>query len=99
MPITLNSSFALEPSVVETCWNWCSEQAMIHQSNIDISNLGIVAVAMVALLIYNLSVEFQDELVEKLEIERSKLIFYGHVLVYFAFIILAVFLAYYAWFN
>ena len=98
LEISFNLSTTL-PEVTLTCWNWCKEQATIHQSNIDISNMGVLGVAMIALMLYNISVEFQDELVEKLELDRNKLIFAGHTLVFFAFILLSAYLGYYALFN
>ena len=97
--IILNLTTEVLPQINSTCWNWCVEQAKIHQSNIDITNLGVIGVAMLMLLLYNLSVEFQDEIVNYTELDRNSLIFYGHIIVYFTFILLASFLGYYAFFN
>lgn len=91
--------FLLSNEISTTCWNWCAEQTQIHQSNIDISNLGVVAVAMVALLLYNISIEFQEELIKYFKWDRNMYSFAGHALVFFAFILLALFLIYYAVFN
>lgn len=87
------------PEITSGCFTWCQEQGIIHQSNIDISNLGVVAVAMVALLLFNISIEWSDELSKQLNISQDKLRFIGNAIVFFAFILLALFLGYYAWFN
>ena len=81
------------------CWEWCSREAVVYQSNIDISNLGVIAVAMVVLLLYNISIEWSDVVCKHLNINQDQLRFTGHTLVYFAFMLLAVFLVYYTWFN
>lgn len=97
--ITLSDSFEVFPGITKTCWNWCSEQAMIHQSNIDIKNLGVIGVAMGALLIYTLCYEWSDELGEYFNADESKLEKIQHYSVLFAFMLLAVFLIYYAYIN
>ena len=100
--ILINLTFQLQdvlPGINEACWQWCSEQAITHQSNIDISNLGVIALAMFVLLLYNISIEWADDIKEKLKLSKDTLIFYGHILVFFTFMLLAVFLGYYALFN
>ncbi len=100
-PINLNFTTSLYEQFTpsDACWNWCAEQAMKHQSNIDVNNLGVIAVAMVALVLYNISVEWSDEICNKLEISQEQLRFAGHTVVFFAFVLLAAFLVYYLWFN
>lgn len=85
--------------ISDSCWNWCSEQAVIHQSNIDISNLGAVAFVMVVLFLYNLSIEFADEICNYTKWSKDNLRIYGHLAIYFSFIVLASFLLYYAFFS
>ena len=97
MPLNITFNPAIT-KVSETCWNWCQEHAIIVQSNLDISNLTIVVIAMVALVLYNISIELSDEII-KLGINPDQLRFAGHTIVFFAFILLALFLGYYAWFN
>ncbi len=95
-----NTSLVVESiEITKACFNWCREQAAIHQSNIDISNLGAVAVAMAALMLYNISVEFPDEISKKLNIDKKQLRFIGHAVVFFAFVLLAGFLLYYLFSN
>lgn len=95
----VNLTTEILPGINSTCWNWCAEQGMIHQSNIDIENLGIIGVAMFMLLLYNITVEFQDKIINYTELDRDSLIFYGHIMVYFSFMLLASFLGYYIFFN
>ena len=97
--IVINLTPEINSEITSTCWNWCKEQAIIHQSNIDISNLGVVAVAMTALLLYNISIEWSDEICNATRLSKHELVFYGHIIVYFAFMLLTVFLIYYAFFN
>ena len=85
--------------ITKTCFNWCQEQAIIFQGNIDISNLGVVAVAMIALLLYNISIEWSDEICNSTRLSKDTLRIYGHIIVFFAFMLLALFLGYYTWFN
>ncbi len=87
------------PKITESCFQWCQEQGVVHQSNIDITNLGVIVFAMFALLAYNLSVEFADEICRETKLSKDTLRVYGHILVYFAFMLLAVFIIYYTVFN
>lgn len=88
-----------KPEVTEACFNWCQEQGLIYQSNLDISNLGVVAIAMVALVLYNISVEWSDEICKATKINSDALRFFGHSIVFFAFTLLAGFLIYYSIIN
>ena len=95
----LKVNLTSEPiTLTQGCFAWCQEQAVIFQSNLDIYNLTIVVIAMVALVLYNISIELSDEII-KLGINPDQLRFAGHTIVFFAFILLALFLGYYAWFN
>lgn len=101
MPNHLLFNFTVDPlnNLINTCFEWCQNQSVIHQSNIDIGNLGVIAIAMIMLLIYNLSIEWEDWILENSSIDKYTLRFWGHIIVYFAFMLLAVFLGYYAFFN
>tara|TARA_R100000501_G_C2569091_1_gene76656 strand:- start:242 stop:532 length:291 start_codon:yes stop_codon:yes gene_type:complete len=94
-----NITYYIKPEVTEKCWKWCQEQGAIHQSNIDILNLGIVGIAMTAILFYHLINEYEDELVKRLNADRSQLSLGRESLTYFAFILLALFLFYYIFFQ
>ena len=85
--------------VTSTCFDWCKEQAIIHQGNIDISNLGVVAVAMASLIGYQVAMYYQDKIMKRLEWNAETFKFYINTFVVFAFMLLAVFLIYYAWVN
>ncbi len=85
--------------LTSTCFEWCKNQAVIHQSNIDIENLGVVAVALVALLLYQISIDFSDEICDKTRLSKDTLRGYGNIAVFFAFMLLSAFLVYYTWFN
>lgn len=87
------------PGITEACFSWCQEQGAIHQSNIDISNLGIIAVSAFSLLMYQIFVEFEDELIDKTKIDADRIKLIRHALVFFAFILLVLFMGYYAWIN
>ena len=97
----LDVSEFIEPAneITSTCFNWCQEQGIIYQSNLDISNLGIITVALFALLLYNISVEWPDEVSKALKIDKDQLRFIGHAVVFFAFMLLALFLGYYSFVN
>ena len=85
--------------VSQTCFQWCQEAVAIHQSNVTINNLGVVALSLIALFAYSIITQWNDEISQKLEINKETLQGYGNILIHFAFMLLAVFLAYYAWFN
>lgn len=36
------------------CWNWCSQQTLIHQSNLKIVDLSIIFIAIVSLFLHQL---------------------------------------------
>ena len=42
----------LTREVTDECWQWCSEQHFIHQSNIEIYDLTFIVLAVIALIIH-----------------------------------------------
>lgn len=85
--------------ITSTCFEWCRDQSIIHQSNIDIQNLGVIVVALFALLLYNISVDYADQICNSTRLSKDTLRGYGNIIVFFAFVLLAGFLAYYALIN
>jgi len=90
----LNTTFNLKP-VSDACWNWCSEQTIIHQGNATINNLFVVAIAMGVLAIFTLSADFSEEISKALGISEETLEHWGDISIFFAFMLLAGFLIYY----
>lgn len=77
------------------CVTWCREQINIHQSNIEIENLFVIAMAMGALLLHNLLRHYDDWLIEHTEITRSQINVIYSASSYFAFVLMAIYIIYY----
>jgi len=94
MTIHIKSIVVGNPDITSQCWNWCSEQTLIHQTNIATQNLFIVALAMASLVVNHTILQFHDEIIEYSDIRESVLekIYTGTAT--FAFYLLAIFLIY-----
>ena len=95
----INISQTTIKPISDVCWQWCSEQAIIFQNKIEISNFSAIGVSLVALLIYQLSLDFEENIIESTDITKETLERWRHLLVFFSFIVLAGFLLYYTFLN
>lgn len=78
----------------QVCFNWCKEQNFVHQRNLEIQDLGMVAVALVSLLINHMIYNHSEFIIEKTEITEDQLEKLHKATSYFAFILLIIFLGY-----
>lgn len=80
--------------ISNACFNWCKEQHFIHQKNLEIQDLGIVAIALVSLVINHAIYEHSEFIKEKTSLTQEHLekIFKGTS--YLVFILLIMFLVY-----
>ena len=77
------------------CVAWCRTQIEIHQSNIEIENLFVIAIAMGSLLLHNLLRHYDDWLIENTSITRSQVNVIYTASSYFSFVLMAIYIIYY----
>ena len=94
MPIEFNFTTLLIENFLpsDTCWQWCSEQSIIHQNNIQIQNLYIVVVAVISLFLNHVILNYSDWIIKHTEIKQSQLEKLFIATSYFPMVLLLLFL-------
>lgn len=96
-------SFQGEYSPTNACFEWCKEQNFIHQSNLEIQGLTILVVALIALFIYMLYLNFGEMLdIEMLDITYRQRIMTEKIiqlLPEFSMYLIIGFFIWFIWFN
>ena len=87
------------PDITQGCFSWCQQQNFIHQSNLAINDLSFVVVALVALLVHHILLEFKDTIIEKTGMEEWQLNIIKGATTYLAFWLLIIFLVYLKFFK
>jgi len=80
--------------VTQYCFNWCKEQNFIHQNNLEIKDLSIVAVALISLVLHSLLYNYHDFIVDKFKLDSDKLNKLYIATSDFSYILLTIFLIY-----
>lgn len=62
-----------EVEITEACWEWCSEQQIIHASNIEIQGLFILLLTAASLLVHIIIYKFYDKIKEHEEVKEEVL--------------------------
>ena len=87
------------PDITKGCFDWCQDQSFIHQNNLQINDLTLIALALVSLLVHHIILEFKDKIIEKTGIKVWQLNLIKGATTYFAFWLLIIFLVYFKFFK
>ncbi len=87
------TGFFFEPS--KQCFNWCREQHFIHANNLQIQDLTLVVLSMIALLLMHLIEAHHDNI----DVKQETLEKIYNALSHFAFYILVVFFTWFIFFR
>ena len=57
----INDTYVIgSPGITAPCFEWCQDQFFIHQNNMTLEALFLIALAMIALFIYFIYMTFKD---------------------------------------
>ena len=97
--INTTNKFIPNLGIDRTCWRWCSEQTLIHQTNVATQSLFIAAIALASLVLNHTILQFREEILQYSSINEGVLDTIYTASATFAFYLLAIFLIYNALLN
>ncbi len=80
--------------ITKTCLDWCKEQTFIHQSNIGIQDLSLIAIALVSLVIHNLIDSHAETLMNYSGMDEEQLAKVYDATYTFTFLMLVIYIIY-----
>ncbi len=76
------------------CWNWCSQQNLIHQSNLKIGDLSIIFIALLSLFLHRLIYKNYYWILKELELSEDFINKISDGTYYFSMVLMIIFILY-----